>query len=416
LLFTLSPAFNMSLFGTFTNVATKEACDFYISCGYPKEMAEGMVGVKTTMKIIDLGEGRMVSHINIEGHPELSCCCICKEGIDNHVNVPHMGGKCVITFNKCGNGYKSVVNSEVMGKWEMDEEFTEAGIKCVVSKNGKSFTECWKRVVNINGLYKYKSGNGIKEYMKKAGYPEAIAAHIEDYKMAIKACDTGLKVWESWGEVCATFECKFDEETCYKMPFEGAPDAKVVVTHNGPGKYSWVMKAEGAAEEWKLHACDEGIKLCARNLNTGDACSSELYKEHLPILGKWKTVSVSGAKEIYKLIGMPAAQAQEIADEMVELCVDEKGPVVRWNWKSKIIPMDLSFKWNDETEVFDPVLKETTKNVATKSGNTMDIVTKSSMGVWFTRITVGHTFLVMKGWMKGLECTPCTYIMMRQVN
>merc|ERR1712018_1004970 len=135
---------------------------------------------KTTMKIIDLGEGRMVSHINIEGHPELSCCCICKEGIDNHVNVPHMGGKCVITFNKCGNGYKSVIKSEAMGTWEMEEEFTEAGIKCVV----------------------YKSGNGIKEYMKKAGYPEAIAAHIEDYKMAIKACDTGLKVWESWGEVC----------------------------------------------------------------------------------------------------------------------------------------------------------------------------------------------------------------------
>merc|ERR1712020_562570 len=185
--------------------------------------------------------------------------------------------------------------------------------------------------------------------------------------------------------------CKFDEETCYKMPFEGAPDAKVVVTHNGPGKYTWVVKAEGAAEEWKLQACDEGMKLCARSLNTGDACSSELHKENLPILGKWKTVSVSGAKEIYKLIGVPAAQAQEIADELVGLCVDE-------------------------TEVFDPVLKEITKNVATKSGNVMNIVTKSSMGVWFTKITVGHTFLVMKGWMKGLECTPCTYIMMRQIH
>jgi len=114
------------------------------------------------------------------------------------------------------------------------------------------------------------------------------------------------------------------------------------------------------------------------------------------------------------MIGMPAAQAQELADEMVELCVEEKGPIVRWNWKSKFTPMDLSFKWNEETEVFDPVLKETTKNVATKSGNVMDIVTVSSIGTWFTKITVGHTFLVMKGWMKGLECTPCTYIMMRQ--
>ena len=139
--------------------------------------------------------------------------------------------------------------------------------------------------------------------MKKAGYPDAIAANIEDYKMAIKACDTGLKVWESWGEVTATFSCTFDQETTYKMPFEGAPEAKVVVTHNGPGKYSWVVKAAGAAEEWKIHACDDGMKLCARNLNTGDACTSELYKETLPIMGKWKTASVSGCKELYKLMG-----------------------------------------------------------------------------------------------------------------
>ena len=157
--------------------------------------------------------------------------------------------------------------------------------------------------MNITGLYKYKCGNGIVEYMKKAGYPDAIAANIEDYKMAIKACDNGLKVWESWGEVTATFSCTFDQETTYKMPFEGAPEAKVVVTHNGPGKYSWVVKAAGAAEEWKIHACDDGMKLCARNLNTGDACTSELYKEKLPIMGKWKTASVSGCKELYKLMG-----------------------------------------------------------------------------------------------------------------
>jgi len=413
-LFTLSPAFKMSLFGTFENVCTKEAVDFYVSVGYPKEMAEGMDGVKSTMKIIDLGDGRNASHINIEGHPELSCCCITKEGIDNHVNVPHFGGKCVITFNMSGNIIKSVIKSETMGLWEMEETITEDGIKCVTTKNGKSFTECWKRVVNINGLYKYKCGNGIKEYMKKAGYPEAIASNIEDYKMAIKACDTGLKVWESWGEVTATFKCEFNQETTYKMPFEGAPEAKVVVTHNGPGKYTWVVKAEGAAEEWKIHACDEGMKMCARNLNTGDACTSELYKEHLPIIGKWKTASISGAKELFKLMGMADAEAQKLADEYPDLEIEEKGPIVRWNYKSKFTPMDLSFKWNEETDVFDPVLKETTKNVATKSGNTMDIVTQSSMGTWFTKVTVGHTFMVQKGWLKGMENMAYTSILIRK--
>jgi len=413
-LITLSPAFKMSLFGTFENVATKEGVDFYVSCGYPKELAANFDGTKTTMKIVDLGDGRIASHTTIEGHPELNSCCITKEGIDNHVNVPHFGGKCVVTYHQVPNGFKSVIKSETMGTWNMEEEFTAEGIKVVTTKDGKSFTECWKRVVNINGLYKYKCGNGIKEYMKKAGYPETIAANIEDYKMAIKVTDKDLKVWESWGEVTATFKCAFDQETSYKMPFEGAPEAKVVVTHNGPGKYSWVVKAEGAAEEWKLHFCDEGMKLCARNLNTGDACSSELYKEHLPIIGKWKTASMSGAKELLELMGVPAAEAQKFADEVVILEIEEKGPIVRYNYKSQFQPMDLSFKWNEETDQYDPFLKETTKNIATKSGNVMTVLTHSSMGTWITKVTVGHTFMVQKAWLKGMEQMPTTSIFIRQ--
>ena len=94
-------------------------------------MADGFVGKKTTMKIIDLGDGRIASHTTIEGHPEMNSCCVTKEGIDNHVNVPHLGGKCVVTYNKHGNGFKSVIKTEKMGTWNMEEEITEEGIKAV---------------------------------------------------------------------------------------------------------------------------------------------------------------------------------------------------------------------------------------------------------------------------------------------
>ena len=43
--------------------------------------------------------------------------------------------------------------------------------------------------------------------------------------------------------------------------------------------------------------------MCGRNLKSGDASTVEMYKETLPILGKWKVVSLSGAKEMYKLLG-----------------------------------------------------------------------------------------------------------------
>jgi len=155
------------------------------------------------------------------------------------------------------------------------------------------------------------------------------------------------------------------------------------------------------------------MKVCGRDLKNGDACTIEMYKETLPILGKWKTVSLSGAKEMYKLLSVPDAQAQELINEVVELCIEEKGPLIRWNWKSKFMPMDMTFKLNEETDVYDPMLKETTKNVATKCGNVLEIITVSSQGTWHTKCTVGHTFMVFKSCLKGLECMPMTYIFSR---
>merc|ERR1712025_537554 len=141
----------------------------------------------------------------------MSSCFVAHEGIANKLNLPHMGGKCVVHWNKTGKTtYHSIIDSETMGKWTIDEEYTEEGIKSTISKDGKSFTECWKRVVSVNGLYKYKSNTGLKEFMTKSGYPEAIIANMEDYKMALKACDEGLKVWESWGEISNIFSCKFN--------------------------------------------------------------------------------------------------------------------------------------------------------------------------------------------------------------
>ena len=92
--------------------------------------------------------------------------------------------------------------------------------------------------------------------------------------------------------------------------------------------------------------------------------------------------------------GVPDAQAQELINEVVELCIEEKGPLIRWNWKSKFMPMDMTFKLNEETDVWDEMLKETTKNVATKCGNVLDIITVSTQGTWHTKCTVGHTFMV----------------------
>jgi len=398
----------------FSHVCSKESADFYVKCGFPAEMAEKMIGMKLSMKTVEFAEGKLACQMCFEGHPELGSCFLAYEGVANNLNLPHMGGKCVCTFKKTAKGVHNVIESETMGRWEMDEEYTDEGIKTVINKDGNVHTEFYKREICVDGLYKVSKLNGMKEYMKKNGYPEGIIAAMDEYKMAIKACDTGLKVWESWGEISNTFTCQFDVEQDYKMPFEGLPAAKVVVSQTGLGKYSWVLKAaDGSAEEWKLCCCGETLTVCGRNLKNGDTASAELYKEHLPIMGSWKLASQSGIKDCLVMLGVPDAQACEMANEQFELCVEEKGPLFRWNYKSKFMPMDFTFKLAEETSIFDPVLKENVKAVATKNGNTMDIITVSSQGTWHTKVTAGHTFLVMKSCLKGLECKPMTYIFTR---
>merc|ERR1711881_375777 len=67
------------------------------------------------------------------------------------------------------------------------------------------------------------------------------------------------------------------------------------------------------------------------------------------------------------------------------LCIEEKGPIVRWQLCSKVQPFDFCFKFDKEVEIFDPHLKENTKNIVTKDGNCVTVVTKSSHGTWITK-------------------------------
>ncbi len=96
-------------------------------------MAEKLIGVKSTMKTVDMGdEKKLACHFSIEGHSEMSSCFVAHEGIANKLNLPHMGGKCVVHWNKTGKTtFHSVIDSETMGKWTIDEEYTEEGIKSV---------------------------------------------------------------------------------------------------------------------------------------------------------------------------------------------------------------------------------------------------------------------------------------------
>lgn len=142
----------------------------------------------------------------------------------------------------------------------------------------------------------------------------------------------------------------------------------------------------------------------------------DMIKECCPAMGTWKPVSMpSSNHELYALAGIPTDVAQKLANDFdSQMVIDEKGPMMHWHNKSKLMPFEATFKWGEETSFHDPVLKENCKIVATKNGNTLQTVQVSSQGTWITECTVGNTFMVLKTYMQGLPSKTATIIYTRQ--
>jgi len=419
-------------FGDFSYRFTKEASDFYTSVGFPKNLSDKMVGTKMWFKNIDMSKGkdgkegkhRVCCHFNIEGFPEYSSCYVATEGEKNMINCPLMGGRAVYTFKKTEKGYETMLENKMMGKWETKVEFNDEGINMLVRKDGKTFNEQWKRIMYVDGLYKTVKQDKVEQFMKKLGYPDFFINAMDRYKFAFKTWDSGMKMTEWWGEFSYSYQCKFDEEAEFKFPMEKGefqdkdmyiPPAKYVFSKTGNGKYTCIMRdQEGRQTEWKFYFNGDKCEIHGRNENTNDTCYMECKKEYLPIIGNWRTASISGAKELMTTLGFPKEQFQQWLTDRPELFIEEKGPITHWIWKSKFFPMDMSFEYDREFEVYDPCLKEKVKCVASKYNNKMKFLTHSSHGCWETKITAGNDFLVFKTWLQGLDCMPMTYMFTRQ--
>lgn len=78
----------------------------------------------------------------------------------------------------------------------------------------------WDRMICENGFYRCTKSENVKEFMMKAGMPEEMCT--DDYWMCWKACPTGVKMTECWGNnLKACNHVQFDKECEMKMPIEG---------------------------------------------------------------------------------------------------------------------------------------------------------------------------------------------------
>jgi len=402
----------MKVDGTYCLVRTQEQCD-WLAEWYGDE-AKGMVGVKTTMHIKELPGKKVACAIMVDGHPQYNSMTLTSEDVDNCVDSPFFGGKAKVKYTKTAKGYTSVVTTENMGVWEYDEEYCEQGIKIVVKKDGKCMNENWVRVIEENGFYVTTKTTNVEKFLKETGTPAEMIDTMGDYKMCWKSCGDTIKMVEWFGETEVTFTSKLDEENDYVWPVAGVPPSKYCVTRTGNGKYTSMVKDEAGNEsEWNFQFCGEGAKICGRNLKTGTTCSFEMTKE-LPMFGKFKSISQSGAKENMMLLGVPEAMANELASGEIRMEFQHKGPMVRYQYHTKTQNLDIMFKWDEEVCFVDPVVNETCHMVATKTGgNCVKVVTKMPNATIVANCTFNPNFVVEKCHIDGLDCMPWTVIYKR---
>ena len=84
------------------------------------------------MCIKELPGNKHVTRMEVEGFPEYNGTTITTEGVENCVDIPLWGGKAKLTYKQTKPGcFTSCVDTEAAGKWEIEEEYCESGIKSV---------------------------------------------------------------------------------------------------------------------------------------------------------------------------------------------------------------------------------------------------------------------------------------------
>merc|ERR1711944_62068 len=395
--------FIMSKFGTFEITMNQADCDF-TAIVYGKEAASYMLGKSMKATFTDLGKGRVAAHW-FSSDPALAkfnFFGVFYEGDGHTINMPGFGGLVKYSSQSTADGYKTTMESEKYGKFDVVEVYCSQGVAKTITHKGTTHTEHWKRVINENGWYRmHHHENGLAMMMEDGTLTESQATKMLDgMKLHWNACDSGFQLIEDFaGEARVKSGGKYDEECDYVFP--GEEPTKYIVTKKDAGKYLTIWKRPKDTTEVIFEFCGEGLMMDMKNLKSG-TCAKLFYKKYTPLCGKMKVIASENVKEMMLAIGCPEKMACDYANDMATLEIEENFPVYRWNWQGKT-PMDISMKLDEETEVFDPIMNEKMKAVCTKSGNKLLFTQKYSSMTFITTCTFTDNFMIMKTMAEGLK-------------
>ena len=212
-------------------------------------------------------------------------------------------------------------------------------------------------------------------------------------KVGFKFCDKGVTMTELFDdeEVVNTF--KFDQEGEYVLPSMPALNRKVLLTKTGPGKFLMLTSGPRGKEEWKLTFNPEGMVYEAVDKSSGQSTKIWCQRFQNPF-GKYRVLTMSGLEEFGEVLGMPASLVNGIATDYTSIMTfSETSGVLRATYNSKLMPMDMTYKFDEEFEYTMPGTNDTYK------------VNKESADAFVTLPQFSFSFLQCLESMRGNEIT-----------
>ena len=252
---------------------------------YGKEAASYMLGKSMKATFTDLGKGRVAAHW-FSSDPALAkfnFFGVFYEGNGHTINMPGFGGLVKYSSQSTADGYKTTMESEKYGKFDVVEVYCSQGVAKVsnlgniliekfhffnvnllqtITHKGTTHTEHWKRVINENGWYRmHHHENGLAMMMEDGTLTEAQATKMLDgMKLHWNACDSGFQLIEDFaGEARVKSGGKYDEECDYVFP--GEEPTKYIVTKKDAGKYLTIWKRPKDTTEVIFEFCGEGLMM-----------------------------------------------------------------------------------------------------------------------------------------------------------
>lgn len=145
----------------------------------------------------------------------------------------------------------------------------------------------------------------------------------------------------------------YDEEFQYVWPGCPESDRTMLATRMGPGQTLMLAKGpSGQNEEWRMTIKPCGTMLWeGRDKVSGQSCKMWLKKQPL-FCGKFRPVSSCGFQEYGAAMGMPTDLISKLANDFESvLSMEMVGGLVHVKNTSKVMPMDLTMKFDEEYEM-----------------------------------------------------------------